>query len=176
MLFSAEFFDFMAETDSTAIEVTYKPNVYDYRRVLWWHRWKRIVVIFGVAVLASAFLVFPILSGTATGVPGVIVVFLLMMPFLVALILYGGMMRQANKIVDIFDEAKIIFDDEGLSSDEGGMAWKDFHKVHETQHDFIFFPAPKVFYTIPKRFFDGEASVAKLRGLLKEKLDTKYKS
>lgn len=163
---------------TTAIEVTYKPNVYDYRRVLWWHRRKRIIIILGLAVLVSAFLVYPILSGTATGVPGVILFFLMAMPLLVALILYGGLMRQANSIVDVFDEAKVVFDKEGLSSasgpESGGMKWEEFHKVYETEQDFIFFPEAKIFYTVPKRFFDNEGSITKLRDLLTEKLESKF--
>jgi hypothetical protein len=180
VLFGTGFFSFgMAENKN--IEVEYLATAKDYRRVLLWYRWKRlaltiaIAVLIGIPILYAAFFS----ADTDNRPPGIVLWFLLILPLLVLASFYWGIWRQAEKIEKVFEPVKVVFSADGMESagelSSAGMDWDQFYKIYETKNDFIFFPEKKIFYTIPKRFFDGQNSVVRFRELLREKLDRRAK-
>lgn len=168
-------------TENKIIEVEYLATAKDYRRVLLWYRWKRlalvivITILVGTPILYSAFFSADINNRP----PGVVLWFLFILPLLVLVVFYWGISRQAEKIEKVFEPVKAIFNEKGLQSSgessSAQMDWDKFYEVYETKQDFIFFPERKIFYTIPKRFFNGQNSILEFRKLLKEKLNNRAK-
>lgn len=168
-------------TENKTIEVEYLATAKDYRRVLLWYRWKRlalvivITVLVGIPILYSAFFSADINNRP----PGVVLWFLFILPLLVLVVFYWGISRQAEKIEKVFEKVTVRFSEFGIWSKGetsfSEVGWSEFDKVYETSQDFIFFPRPKIFYTIPKRFFNPQSDVLEFRELLRETLTDRAK-
>jgi len=94
-------------------------------------------------------------------------------------VLYWAIRNQANKATKAAERAQVTFDSEGYhafsESVSSSRNWSKFEKVVETNSDFVFFPQENIFYPIPKRFFDSEDQISKLRVLLRAYLGDKAK-
>jgi hypothetical protein len=162
------------------IQVEYLATAKDYRRVLLWYRWKRLAVVIGFTILVGIPILYASFVGDAAmRPPGWVLWFLIVLPLLVLAIFYWGISRQADAIEKVFEPVKAEFDERGLNASgensSARMKWEDFYKVYETKQDFIFFPEKKIFYTIPKRFFGEQNTIANFKELLRAKLDSKAK-
>lgn len=158
-------------TADRKIEIEYQANAKDYRRILLWYQWKKLVLSNVVIILvAVAFLYFANFDDGLIS----IALFLLFLPIIVIGIAYWSIWRQAGKIEKVFEPAKVVFSEEGMQSTgesaSASMKWDKFHKVQETSEDFIFFPQHNIFYTVPKRFFHSQNEISEFRELLGEKL------
>ena len=168
------------------IEVEFKTNASDYRRVLFWYQWKRLLLI----AIAWLVIFFPILYIVGFGAganpfdsknnaPLLVFVLLLLLPLMLGVSIYFGIWRQAGKIERIAEHVRMTFSEDGIQSvaesSSSQRIWEGFAKVYETKADFIFFPQENVFYTIPRRFFTNDAQIKELKSLLRAKLGNKAK-
>lgn len=165
-------------TENRKFEVEYLATAKDYRRVLLWYRWKRLAVIIAVTFLIGIPILYSAFSGDAINRPPAVVLwFLLVLPILVLASFYWGIWRQAERIEKIFEPARVVFTENGMrsagESSSAEMDWDDFYRVYETNQDFIFFPEKKIFYTIPKRFFQNANEIIEFKKLLQKKLGSK---
>ncbi len=165
-------------TENRKFEVEYLVTAKDYRRVLLWYRWKRLAVIIAVTFLIGLPILYSAFSGDVNSRPPAVVLwFLLVLPVLVLASFYWGIWRQAERIEKIFEPAKVVFTEDGMSSagefSSAEMDWDDFYRIYETNQDFIFFPGKKIFYTIPKRFFQNANEISEFKKLLREKINVR---
>lgn len=168
------------------IEVRYEATAEDYRRVLFWYQWKRLLVVATAYVLAIGLIVF-VLGYGAGGptdliegrAPTVVFIFLLMLPLLIGVSGYFGIWRQAEKTAKITEPATATFRDTGIKietpSSTTERVWEKFSKVYETKLDFIFFPFENVFYMIPKRYFGNERELGLVQDILRAGLGNRAK-
>ena len=165
------------------IRVEFETTAEDYRRVLLWYHWKRLLLgaFVYLLVVGSALVM---LSYDVGGVQvaispamGTFVLFLL--PLFLALNGYLTVWYQASKIAEVTEPASATFLDSGITlqtpSSSSESAWRRFHRVYETKTDFIFFPLEKIFYMIPKRYFADEVELRKVRGILRAALGNNAK-
>ncbi len=160
------------------IEVEYETNVNDFRRILIWYHWKRLLLEYSLMLVLGIpfcyFLGFKILSDglVATG-------FFATFLMLLIINIYGEIYRRAEALSKIFEPAKTLFSENGLetitSSIHTNRAWESYAKIYETDSDFIFFQKENAFAGIPKRFFKNQAEIEELRQIIAAKLGVKAK-
>ena len=168
-------------SENRLIEVKFETNVEDWRRVLIWYRWKRLVLEYIlVIVLGILFLYFfgiNLLDLKNEGFAAFSFIFTV--TTLLMFKIYFGIWRQAERLKKISEPAKAIFSDKGLKtiseSSSSEKTWGRFSNIFETQDDFIFYLMENVFFTIPKRFFQDKNQVIELKQLFREKLGEKAK-
>jgi YcxB-like protein len=168
------------------IEVEIDVTAEDYRRVLFWYFWKRILLVallYLIIIPASIWFVAFGAGANPLEIQNrqllIVFVFFGMLPILLVFGRYFSIWRQAKKIENISEKSLFIFSDNGLEtkskSTSSQMLWERFAKIYETKTDFIFFPQEHVFYTIPKRFFINQNEMQDLRELVGRKLGEKAK-
>ena len=163
------------------IKVDFETNVEDWRRVLIWYSWKRMLIEYVlIIVLGVPFLYFfgiNLLDLKNNG----FVTFSYFFTLVTLLIfsIYFGIWRKAEKLKKIAEPATAIFSDKGLktisNSSSSEKTWERFSNIFETKEDFIFYLMENVFFTIPKRFFQDANQTTELRQLFREKLGEKAK-
>ena len=168
------------------IEIEVKTNAADYRRVLFWYQWKRLLLV----AVAWLIIFFPILYfvgfgaganpfDSKTNAPLMAFAFLMLLPVLLGISMYFGIWRQAKKIERIVEPVTITFSETGIESNAESSStkrtWEGFNGVYETKEDFVFFPQENIFYTIPRRLFKGEGQIEELKSMLRVKLGKKAK-
>jgi hypothetical protein len=161
------------------IEVNFETNVQDWRRVLVWYRWKRMLIEYVLMVILGVpFLYFfgiNLLDLKNNGFAAFSFFFTVITLFIFSI--YFGIWRQAEKLKNIAEPAKAIFSDKGLKtiskSSSSEKTWERFSKIFETKEDFIFYLMENVFFTIPKRFFQDEKQISELKQLFRQKLGEK---
>jgi hypothetical protein len=167
--------------EGKVIEVNFETNVGDWRRVLFWYRWKRlavefiIVLVLGVPVLYFLGInIFDFENNAFAALWFFATVFGLFI-----LSLYFGIIRQAESLKRIAEPAKALFSDKGLKTmtdtSSSEKNWERFSNIFETREDFIFFLIENFFFTIPKRFITDEKQITELKQLFREKLGDKAK-
>ena len=163
-------------SESEVIVVNFETNASDWRRVLFWYRWKRLAFefVFAVALGTLGFYLFGVnlfdfernLSFAIPFFATALVLFLLS--------LYFGVWRQAERLKKIAEPARALFSDKGLKTmtetSTSEKNWERFSNIFETREDFIFFLLENVFFTIPKRFVQNENQLTRLKKLFREKL------
>ena len=160
-----------------------KPTTEDFRRVLFWYRWKRLAIsLFGLIFvfgLVTVYLVNTRPQDPSTDRRFIAYILFAIVPAFVVMQSYVTIRRNASKLAALSQGTQYKFDEDGVESiglaASGRMDWDRYIKVIETANDFIFFPQENLFYPVPKRFFEGEAQIAELRSLIAEKLGSKAK-
>ncbi len=167
-------------SDSKVIEVNFDTNVNDWRRVLFWYRWKRLfielvlVVVLGIPIFY--FLGINLFDFEKNAITAFY--FFLTISVLLILNFYFGIWRQAERLKQIAEPATAVFTEKGLkmtsSSSSSEKNWERFGNIFETQEDYIFFPMENIFFTIPKRFI-GDENQSELKKLFRAKLGERAK-
>lgn len=168
------------------IEIEVVNTTQDYRRVLFQQQWKRVVLI----AIVYLIIVIPMFWLTMFGAGAnpfesknkdiLIVISLFgILPILMAISIYFGVWKQAEKVSKIITRAKYTFTEQGLQaitdSSSSQMDWNRLSKIKETKKDFIFYPQENVFFVIPKRFYQDQFQIGSFRKLIVEKLGEKAK-
>jgi len=168
------------------IEVHYETTAEDYRRVLFWYQWKRLVIV-AIAYILAVGLILSVLSYGAGGptnltegrAPTMAFIFLLMLPLLMGISGFYGIWRQAGKTAKLTEPATATFRDAGINivtpSSKSETVWDRFAKVYETKSDLIFFPFENVFYIIPKRCFSDKRELELVKYILRAGLGIRAK-
>lgn len=154
------------------IEIEFKANTADFRRALLWQQWKRLVLI---AVLWPPITFLLLYYAIPGGGPVLIaLVVLLMLPLLLGFSVYTGILRPATKLESVGETLRISFDRSGIETitptASSRRQWDGFKRVVETKEDLIFLPYAHVFFSVPLRYFAGDAQIQWLRSLLREML------
>ena len=173
-------------TDKQDIEIEVINTAQDYRRVLFRQQWKRVVlvaVIYLIIIVPTMWLT--IFGARANPFESknndIIIVMSLfgILPIMMAISIYFGVWRQADKVSKIIKWAKYKFTEQGIEvvtdSSSSKNNWSRLSKIRETEKDFIFYPQEKVFFVIPKRFFQSENQIGTFRKLVSEKIGEKAK-
>ena len=172
--------------ENKEIQIIVDLIVSDYKRALWQHSRRTLLiampvlaafVFLAVWLTASALLygnVSPALTWyLALGLP----------PFAIScltiVILYVSYGKQARQLASLNERTKITFTATELISDSRSSAGRilltKFAKAVETPIDFIFYQQDKVFFPIPKRFFEDGADIPRLRKILTSNLGDRAK-
>jgi len=176
----------MSEEQGATIEVVTDVSEADYRRVLYVVR-KKTISLLGWLTLTLFVLTF-IFSfvGIKWGFPdaaGGYVLFALIL----ALILAGWVFVEAllklrsdtKYLAGINEPTTILFTGSGIQATaETGSSvssWTRFEKVQETETDVLFFPQRGYFFPVPKRFFESEDQIERLKVLLRAHVGDKAK-
>ena len=157
------------------IEVNFETNVADWRRVLFWYRWKRLAIEFailiGLSIPVLYFFGINLFDWENHRISAFSYIFTVLV--LILLSLYFGVWRQAENLKKIAEPATAVFSDTGLKTQTASSSseknWERFSNIFETQEDFIFFLIENVFFTIPKRFVQKEKQSV-LKNLFRTKL------
>ena len=163
------------------IEVAFESNVNDFRRILIWYHWKRLVLEYGIMMVVGIpsfyLLGFNLFDIKNNG--WITFTFIIAFLLLLTLNILGLFFRQANKLKDIAEPAITVFTEQGLETKTKSMTssrkWESYAKIFETKSDFIFFPQENVFAAVPKRFFKSQNQIDELRQLISEKLGARAK-
>ena len=170
--------------DKKQIEVYVDVTAKDYRRVLLWYFWKRILLVGLVYIFVIPVTLWFVAFGAGASPldsqnKPIFAVFTLLglLPILLVLGFYFSIWRQAKKVERISEKSKFVFNDKGIetqsNSTSSQMLWERLVKIFETKTDFVFFPQENIFYAIPKHFFTGDEQILALRSLLVEKIGNK---
>ena len=168
------------------IEIDVVNTVQDYRRVLFQQQWKRVVLIAIVYLIIIVPTIWLTMFGAGANPfesksndPLIVMSLFGILPILMAISIYFGVWRQADKISKIIERAKFTFTEQGLESvtesSSSQMDWNRFSKIRETKDDFIFYPQENIFFVIPKRFYQDKVQIDNFRELIREKLGKKAK-
>jgi hypothetical protein len=168
------------------IEIEIDVKAEDYRRVLFWYFWKRILLVGLLYLIVIPAMLWLVAFGAGASPFEIqnrqiliVFVFFGLLPILIIFSFYYSIWKQAKKIEQISETSVFIFNENGLetksASTSSQMVWERFAKIYETKTDFIFFPQESVFYTIPKRYFKDQDEIGNLRELVREKINTKAK-
>lgn len=168
------------------VEVEVNAKAADYRRILFWYHWKRLVLAgFLWLIIFPAFIwVLGLSSGvnpfsSENNSPLLILTVFGLLPVLVGFSVYFSIWRQAKKIERISEKAIFVFDENGLKtkseSSSSQMKWDRLAKICETKKDFIFFQQENIFYTVPKISFQNDEQIDDFKKLTREKLGEKAK-
>src|SRR5580765_4831426 len=92
--------------------VQFKPTAEDYRRVLIWYQWRRVVIIMAVVLVIVFFLAFYLTNSKPSDpnrdIRPAALAALVFIPFFILGSLYWGIRRQAKKIASISETTKFI--------------------------------------------------------------------
>jgi hypothetical protein len=168
------------------IEVEVNANAADYRRILFWYHWKRLVMVALVWLILFPTILWFVAFGAGASPfnsennsPLLIFIIFAMLPILLGFSIYFGIFRQAKKIEKIAEKVTFAFDEDGLEtkseSTSSQIKWGRFVKICEIKKDFIFFPQENVFYTVPKISFQNDEQINNFKDLIREKLGEKAK-
>jgi YcxB-like protein len=163
----------MSEGESIHIDLHVEAS--DFQRVLVWYRWKMLFIVFAVISFLTTPMAFFL---TRKSVPMTVSVVTVTTVFLL-FSFYQGIRRQAKNGAAKAETTHVVFDTEGLRSTaltySNETKWPRFEKIVETDSDFVFFPQKNLFYPIPKRFFETEDQIEKLKVLLRAYVGDKAK-
>ncbi len=138
------------------IEIEVENTARDYRRVLLWFYFKKLLII-GVLYLI---IVTPMLwltffgaganpfQGNNNSVILMILVFALL-PIVIIGGIYLNIWKQSKNIEKTLEPAKFIFSDKGLDSTSASssvkVTWDTFQNIQELKEDFLFYPQKNIF-------------------------------
>jgi hypothetical protein len=145
----------------------------DFRRTLWAYKWKRVLGV-SVFITIVTFLIFFAVAGWTPNISGVLGGFV------------GGLLTayfltwlQTNNVVIERKPRQVTFDQIGIRCVTDGivkdMKWDEFVRVSESRKDFIFVSPKRLLLPVPKRFFENENQIEKVRSLLRKYLGDKAK-
>lgn len=153
----------------------------DYRRVLFWHQWKRTAITIGITILVVFFAGISFVKPTEMEPYKRLPIYLAIaiIPIFVTFGFYRGILRRAKKLEKISDETRSAFTNEGLefvtALSSSSVKWERFNKIVEIGDYFVFFPQDDVFFIVPKRGFENTKSINDLKSIFKDKLGDKAK-
>ena len=151
----------------------------DFFRILWWNRRKPIILtVFACFLISFVFVVIVILEGKPRNPENdrrwIIYLLPIIIPLFASVVAYFALKKRAKKMQEFSGDVTVSVDEEGLSIEaikgNSDTKWIAFDKVVETAEDFIFYIQPKIFFGNPKRFFDSEGQIIRLKTYLKENL------
>jgi hypothetical protein len=94
----------------------------------------------------------------------------IVVPIFAAIVMHFALRNYSKKAAASADLVTIGFDAEGVVIDgpkaSSTSSWSAFEKVVETPDDFIFYVQPKIFFGVPKRYFDNAEQVESVRDLI----------
>jgi YcxB-like protein len=186
VLVCAEFFDLKRMEHRQKIEVEVNAKAANYRRILFWYHWKRILAVAIVYLVVAPTMVWFVAFGAGTNPfdeknKDIFLIFgiFAVLPILLGFSIYFGIFRQAKKIEKIAEKVIFAFDEDGLETKSESISsqikWDRFVKICETKKDFIFFPQENIFYTVPKISFKNDEQINNFKDLIREKLGEKAK-
>lgn len=156
----------------------------DFERVLFWQNKTKLIALSVFLFLIVLFILIGAISFTLSPDKNVSVIsfFPILIPiFLFSFIIYSNInniKKQAQLMAASAEKSKYVFDKDGMETEAeksfSKTSWDKFHKVVESEKDFMFFIQKNLLFPIPKRFFNQEQLVD-LRILLKEQLNDKAK-
>jgi len=158
---------------SERIEIDTLLEPSDFRRALWTYGWRRVLVV-SVLITIVAFLFVFFVAGWRPDLPSIIGGFtggLLTAWFFTWLQTNNAVVERKPRQV-AFDQTGIRLADDGIVKD---MKWDEFVRASESRKDFIFVAPKRILFPVPKRFFENEAQIERVKLLLHEHLGNKAK-
>lgn len=156
------------------ISIQFRNEESDFFRILWRTRRKPLFVTLALICLVMGS--FSFYASLATPInPGndgrwVIYATSIFVPIFAALVMYFALRNYSKKAAASADLVTIEFDAEGVVIDgpkaSSTSSWSAFEKVVETPDDFVFYVQPKIFFGVPKRYFDNEGQVQRVRNFI----------
>jgi hypothetical protein len=176
----------MSESDGETIEVVTDVSEADYRRVLFVVRKKVISLLgwlaFALLVLTSIFSFVAIKWGFPDATGGYVLFALISALILTGWVFIAALLKlrsDTKYLAEIKESITILFSDAGMqmTAETGSSvsSWARFERIQETETDMLFFPQKAFFFPIPKRFFESEDQIERLRILLRAHVGDKAK-
>lgn len=157
------------------IEIDIGISEEDYGRVLLWQCKKKIIFLSGFVFAMTV-----IFAGSVLffGISKPKVSLVLFTPILIPIFLVGfniwqifrNIRNQACDGVATTEPTKIVFSPAGLTAESNSSSsrtlWRSFMKINETTTDFVFYPQKRIFFPIPKRFFNNSEQIKQVRDFI----------
>lgn len=163
-------------SDPRKISIRMQNEAGDFFRILWYQRrWTLLVVIFLICLVVGSLSFYAAMATPVTGSVDkrwIIYATSFLVPVFAAAVMYFSLKGAARKAAESAELVTMTFDSDGVeingSQSDAKSAWSAYKKIEETPSDFIFHVQSKVFYGVPKRFFNSDAEVAIVRELVAE--------